>query len=1296
MHVKAGSRLILAIGVVVALAMPRPARAQVTDSADCPTSPPSCSATRTNCCTTNPAGSSGAVLIPLDRCHQRNVASQYAPTTSNNSPYWCSSPTTSYNNAMYEAFGLAYRMMQWSAINPTQPIPFYWIVNPTKAPSSNSAVSDTWTEKDVDLWVLATGASPPASGAALTSLAGTSPVKRLKDNGSGTLITDTSWGSSGLYTRNEFPLRGSAFYIPAQYRSNFNAFWQYYTTVPTRTGCGNGKNCWDFTDVAVYEVDSTAHFAWQDFTQALSGGKYVLNDNQLPVSMVVNYPPPKIAAIMSGTDMSNWLAAANLSDFATNSSCASGTAFAPSDSIACSLTPAQVDSGNLVSGGFTWAWFESTATSCAEAAAINAFLTGVNGVFTAGNAFFFNESISNLAEACGVNNMLGSSTGIASGGNVNETAPTGNPSGNPIIVRWPSNLFAQYGDMPLNFAAGTVPSLVAKSATGTSSVSNLYNPLFYSASSSTLRRLMTWETACGTGSGFKGPSCSQNPTCLLHDDYGHTLATSTSTCDQWNLNTATKNGSVFVPDDDVDDIYVYGRYQNDVNNGIVFYAPGQNITQNGQAAQLRMVLSALIATPPLTTELTPAQKEITRSSPVPFIINGNPALVQGSYEYNYVSYTIGTSTTTYQVPRTFPGIYTHDDVGVFTFPGQQGHFRAIRDTGIGTSATQFSSESASFIFDAATQLASMSFSTTSSGSYDGSTRTIFTNNNDATSTTAATTILFNESNVSATIKNAAGTNTTLGELLLATGTVTSSTGTTLTSDQKTLIDRVIAGDNSSGSYKPKLGGVDRSTAAVIGASTVVAGLRPTVAYFGATDGMLHAVCADNTIGVCSGNIGKELWAFIPRVNLPNLRYNNARVDGSPRVVDMQGKFATCTPAGGSCWRTILTFQTGSGDATSTTNAQPAVYAMDISDPTAPKVLWEYATPSPTLRKTYELGVGLIAAMGSTTIGTTTTNLAIYETNNGGTGSNGVVLTAINVETGAVAWQWAYPYPSVRTAGDTALPSSGIPGGVTIVDKTDHGGNAYFDYLTFGDLYGDLWELKSDGTNYVTSGSGSYLNATGVLGATPTGTTGKPLFSFSEDYHPIGAPPAIYNNGNIMFAVFAEGGYADVSGNTGWGQNLASGKSHYGLAVSLSSPVADATFNENQTRPDILFKVALNTAASERSYSEATVVGTQVFFTTDTSSANNASYGTSSGSTGFLYSVNVAGISTPSAGSPVIAVTGTGIQSGASSVANNGTTLYASSGSTNQQIGTSALTTAGPTVTYVNPNPVQRQLWLRTE
>ena len=94
-----------------------------------------------------------------------------------------------------------------------------------------------------------------------------------------------------------------------------------------------------------------------------------------------------------------------------------------------------------------------------------------------------------------------------------------------------------------------------------------------------------------------------------------------------------------------------------------------------------------------------------------------------------------------------------------------------------------------------------------------------------------------------------------------------------------------------------LGGVDRSTVAVIEASQVAASssTRPQIVYFGATDGMLHAVCATPGGTTPSGTnlcpaAGTELWAFLPRVQLPLVGTLDTRIDGSPRVVDAFGDF----------------------------------------------------------------------------------------------------------------------------------------------------------------------------------------------------------------------------------------------------------------------------------------------------------------------------------------------------------------------------------------------------------------------
>ncbi len=104
--------------------------------------------------------------------------------------------------------------------------------------------------------------------------------------------------------------------------------------------------------------------------------------------------------------------------------------------------------------------------------------------------------------------------------------------------------------------------------------------------------------------------------------------------------------------------------------------------------------------------------------------------------------------------------------------------------------------------------------------------------------------------------------------------------------------------------------------------------RRAMVYIGGNDGMLHAFEAAT---------GAELWAFVPRTVMPRLfRLAEAAyasqheffVDGSPTVADAL--------VGGS-WRTVLIggFQAGGR----------GYYALDVTDPANPTVLWEICTDS---------------------------------------------------------------------------------------------------------------------------------------------------------------------------------------------------------------------------------------------------------------------------------------------------------------------------------------------------------------
>ena len=196
----------------------------------------------------------------------------------------------------------------------------------------------------------------------------------------------------------------------------------------------------------------------------------------------------------------------------------------------------------------------------------------------------------------------------------------------------------------------------------------------------------------------------------------------------------------------------------------------------------------------------------------------------------------------------------------------------------------------------------------------------------------------------------------------------------------------------------------------------------------------------------------------------------------------------------------------------------------------------------------------------------------------------------------------------------------------------------------------------------------------ATGANRYGT--NPLFSFSTNYHAIGAKPAIYESAGAQYAVFVSGGFADPS-DTNWG----SGVQQYVVSVSLSTPFAAAPLSESSTT-HLGFKYNLGSTA-EKGFAQALVVGNQIFVTTDTADVNASTYGTTGTSTGKLYTLSFAG-----------AATSTVIVNGASSAIRSDNGTYAGAGTTIQYA-----TAAAPGGTRVDPEAlprVSRKLWLRTE
>jgi hypothetical protein len=611
--------------------------------------------------------------------------------------------------------------------------------------------------------------------------------------------------------------------------------------------------------------------------------------------------------------------------------------------------------------------------------------------------------------------------------------------------------------------------------------------------------------------------------------------------------------------------------------------------------------------------------ETSRATPIVTTISGETAIVQGTFE--------NPSTT----PKT---ISSTSDIASFSFPYLKGHMRARTTASITTTSTTFSS--GTVLFDAGASGKIPTANNSGCSTFDGSCRNLFT----VTQTPDANGLSFHPARVQFKDSNA----DTLGALIAPATVVSGITS----SHWQTLVRSVLSA---------KLGGVDRSTVAVIPASPLAGtSTRPTIAYFGATDGMLHAVCAstggttETDTNICP-SLGTELWAFMPRVQLPLVRRNTTRIDGSVRVVDAFGDFNN--PATGTrSFRTILTFQTGYADTSLGANA--AVYALDITDPANPIVLWEYTKPSSP--GSAELGVGLALAAGPVLINNKPTNLVVAETNNGGTGGTGVVATALNLETGARVGQFSYLYPAPPRSDSAALPlpTQGVPGGAVAVDLTRQG---YTTDITMGDLYGNLWRLDA------------------ATGTSRTGT-GVPLFQFSTNKKPIGAMPAIYGDAaGSQYAAFTSGGYADPV-SASW----ASGTQKL-IAIDLAAagpyPIAETATAR--------LAVAEDLGANERGYAQVLVVGGQLFAVTDTSDVNSSSFGTA-GNTGHVMTYDLS----DGTSSTVV------VRGGAGSVAAYDTTLYSSSSDRQQQLSADATSTIGTSVDSAVLPKLVRRLWLRTQ
>lgn len=251
-------------------------------------------------------------------------------------------------------------------------------------------------------------------------------------------------------------------------------------------------------------------------------------------------------------------------------------------------------------------------------------------------------------------------------------------------------------------------------------------------------------------------------------------------------------------------------------------------------------------------------------------------------------------------------------------------------------------------------------------------------------------------------------------------------------------------------------------------AATVATRSPTI-YIGANDGMLHAF---NATSGASG--GSERWAFVPSAMLPSMYTlanqdygkandpltndpNNHRsfVDGPVAVADICE--SGCTSNSTASWKTILVGSYGTGAR--------GYYALDVTNPASPTVLWEFTTTPVSLGGSairgdadvgYATGQAVITKDGS---GAWVVLVASgYNNSNGSTSTNGDgqgYLYVLNPMTGAVL-------KKIGTGAGAPATPSGFAKFSAWVDAPSV--NNTTRYVYGGDLLGNLWRFDINTTS----------------------------------------------------------------------------------------------------------------------------------------------------------------------------------------------------------------------------------------
>jgi type IV pilus assembly protein PilY1 len=217
--------------------------------------------------------------------------------------------------------------------------------------------------------------------------------------------------------------------------------------------------------------------------------------------------------------------------------------------------------------------------------------------------------------------------------------------------------------------------------------------------------------------------------------------------------------------------------------------------------------------------------------------------------------------------------------------------------------------------------------------------------------------------------------------------------------------------------------------------------RTPILYVGSNDGMLHAFNA---------KLGNEIFAYIPRgaynklaaLSSPNFTHQYI-VDGSVTVGDA---YVQLPGESAKSWHTIAAGALGAGGR--------GAYALDVTNPASPKVIFDISDVDSTITYKDDLGYNsgkIFIVPTAATVGGTSWHIVF---GNGNNSNNGFAkMIAINPENSAAT---VVNTKAKMLTGD--LLANGLSGVSLLPD-----GNGIYSYVYAGDIMGNMWKFDLSST-----------------------------------------------------------------------------------------------------------------------------------------------------------------------------------------------------------------------------------------